>query len=121
MKDTDQNQKSAFLKLATESWRFVRVFEKALHDIDEKKRHRYASRLDWYEKQIGVSMEAFGCQFVDLSGKPYDAGVAATPLNLNDFDAEESLVIDYMMEPTILDADGRVIQTGTVMLRRAEK
>jgi len=25
------------------------------------------------------------------------------------------------MEPTILDADGHVIQTGTAMLRRAEK
>ena len=121
MQDENQNRQDAFRKLATESWRFVRVFEKALQDIDEKKRKRYASRLDWYEKQIDAAMETFGCQFVDLAGKPYDAGVAATPLNLNDFDAEESLVVDYMMEPTILDADGHVIQTGTAMLRRAEK
>ena len=111
MQDEGQKRQDAFRKLATESWRFVRV----------KKRKRYASRLDWYEKQIDAAMETFGFQFVDLAGKPYDAGVAATPLNLNDFDAEESLVVDYMMEPTILDANGRIIQTGTAMLRRAEK
>lgn len=121
MEKAKQEQREAFLHLATESWRFVRVFKKALRDIDEKKQKRYAGRLDWYEKQLGEAMEKFGCQFVDLTGKPYDTGVAATPLNLNDFKAEESLVIDYMMEPTILDGDGRIVQIGTVMLRRAEK
>ena len=121
MQDVGQSHQDAFLKFATESWRFIHVFEKALQDIDEKKRNRYESRLNWYRKQMDVAMEVFGCQFIDFAGKPYDTGMAVTPLNLNDVAEDVPLVVDYMIEPTILDTDGHVMQMGTAMLRRAEQ
>jgi len=44
--------------------------------------------------------------------------MAATALNIADFGADDHLLVDQMLEPIIMGADG-LVRAGTVMLRKA--
>ena len=46
-------------------------------------------------------------------------GMAATPLNIEDFGPEDQLVVDKMLEPIIMEGT-TLAKTGTVTLRRIE-
>ena len=45
--------------------------------------------------------------------------MAATPLNIEEFEPEDALIVDQMLEPIIMGPNG-VIRTGTVTLRKGE-
>lgn len=110
-------ERSALVDLATESWRFTKVFCRMLARLDAGEKARYESQLRWYSKRLTESLEAAGLRLVNLEEQPFDPGIAATPLNVADFAPEDRLVVDQMLEPTILGPDG-VLRTGTVLLRK---
>ena len=58
-------------------------------------------------------------KIVNVEGQIYDPGMAATPLNLDEFATAENLVVEQMVEPIIMGAEG-IVRTGTVILRRVE-
>ena len=58
-------------------------------------------------------------QIVDVQGQPFDPGMAATPLNIEDFDEEDSLIVDQMLEPIIM-GKAQLVKTGTVVLKKEE-
>ena len=45
--------------------------------------------------------------------------MAVTTVNMDEFAPEEALVIEQMLEPIIMNREGQILQTGTVLLRRA--
>jgi hypothetical protein len=45
--------------------------------------------------------------------------MAATALNAEDFDPDDNLVVDQMLEPIIMGEEG-LARTGTVILRKVE-
>jgi len=45
--------------------------------------------------------------------------MAVTPINLNEFATDDTLVIELMIEPIIMDT-GSVVKTGTVLLNKWE-
>ena len=53
------------------------------------------------------------------AGEPFDTGMAVTTVNMDEFAPEEALVIEQMLEPIIMNREGQILQTGTVLLRRA--
>ena len=107
-------------EVAIESWRFSRLFSKVLQKLDAGESGRYASRLRYYLKSVESSLETVGLKLVNLEGQMYDPGMAATALNLEDFNPDDQLVVDQMLEPIIMGSDG-LLKTGTVMLRRVEQ
>lgn len=44
--------------------------------------------------------------------------MAATPVNIEEFEANDTLVVDQMLEPILMGADG-LVRSGTVTLRKA--
>ena len=50
----------------------------------------------------------------------YDVGIAATPLNLSDFDKDEELLIDQVIEPIVM-FQGKVVKSGVVLLKSAKE
>ena len=83
---------------------------------DEQKRHK--AQLTWFFKKADEFITNSGYSFVECAG-PYDVGLPYVPLNLSDFDKDTELVIDQIVEPTIM-YDGKVVKTGTVLLKKAE-
>ena len=109
----------AIVSMAIESWRFRRVFNRLLIKLDAGEQKRYKSQLLWFIKKMEESLEEVNLRIVNVEGHPFDPGMAATPLNIEDFDSEDSLIVDQMLEPIIMGKDS-LVKMGTVILRRIE-
>ena len=121
---TDKNQlgdPKALIKpiinMAVEAWRFGRVFERVMIKLDIGEQTRYQGQLRWFIKKTEESLTEAGLRIVNVEGHPFDPGVAATPLNIEDFETDDTLVVDQMLEPIIMGNEG-VIRSGTVILRK---
>ena len=126
MLDSGQSSESfnimrdALVNMALDSWRFARVFKRAVSKLDAGERNRYAGQLLWFTKKIEESLAQVELEIVDIEGSSFDPGIAATPLNIGDFEISDSLVVDSMLEPIIMGKDG-LVKPGTVILRKDER
>lgn len=112
----------AIIKMAVESWRFSRAVERMLLKLDAGEQQRHASALRWFVKRIEDSLGECGYFVVNVEGHPFEPGLAATPLNIDDFDVEESLVVEHMIEPIIMSKQEEcLVRSGTVTLRRISR
>jgi len=105
------------INMAIESWRFGRVFERVLTKLDVGEQSRYMGQLLWFKKKIEDSIAQFELSIVNVEGQPFDPGMAATPLNIEEFEAQDVLVVDQMLEPIIMSKEG-LVKTGAVTLRK---
>ena len=80
---------------------------------------RYTNQLRWFVEKQKNPLSDVGFRIVNVEGNPYEPGMAATPVNIEDFEADDSLVVNFMLEPIIME--GTVLKrTGKVTLRRVE-
>lgn len=112
--------RKSLLDIVIESWRFGRLFDRLLTKLDAGEQGRYRSQFRWYQKKLEESLDAAGMRIVNVEGQPFDPGMAATPLNIDEFNAEDTLVVEQMLEPIIMGPEG-LVRTGTVTLRKMEK
>lgn len=116
MKDGD-HIKERLIDLAIEGWRLSRLFEKSISAADLRVAQRQSNQIRHFNRKLEASLSELGLNLVSLEGQPYDGGMAATPLNVNDFEGEDELIVDVMIEPIVMGPDG-VRRTGTMMLRK---
>lgn len=107
----------SLLDIATEAWRVGRLFERLLVEQDANKQDKYRAQFRWFQKKVESSLASLGMRIENIEGHPFDTGVAATPLNIEEFDRDDKLVIDQMLEPIIMSSTG-VVRTGTVILKK---
>ena len=113
--------KEEFLNFTMESWRFCKLFDQLVSKLPVDEQKRYLGRGEWYRKQLSRVIDIIGYKFVDLSGEKYNQGMAVTPLNITEFPTEVILIVDYMIEPIIVDKEGNLVKTGTAMLRSEDE
>lgn len=109
----------SLIEVAVESWRFSRLFGKVVNKLDAGEASRYLSQLRYFQKKVEDNLASSGLRLVNVEGHPYDAGMAASALNLGDFGPDDVLLVDQMLEPIIMGADG-LRKQGTVMLKKAK-
>lgn len=114
-----ENVAKSLLDIAVESWRFGRLFERMLGKLDAGEQSRYRGQFRWFQRRLEDSLTEAGLRIVNVEGHVFDPGIAATPLNIEEFEPNDVLVVDQMLEPIIMGDDG-VIRTGTVTLRKGE-
>ena len=107
----------SLISIASELFRFQRVFEKAVGKLDADEQGKYLSQYSWFSKKVHKALADANLKILNLEGQIYDPGMAVTPLNLDDFHADDQLFIAQMIEPTIIQED-KVFRTGTVLLGR---
>lgn len=110
---------ASLINIAVESWRFSRLFGKVASKLDAGESGRYINQLRYFQKRVEESLESSGLKLVNVEGQTYDAGMAASALNLGDFGPDEMLLVDQMIEPIIMGSSG-LRKEGTVMLRKVE-
>lgn len=120
---TDQpssgNEKKALIELAVDSWRFSRLFLRVLGKLDAGEASRYASQFKYYLEKLEQNLSIAGLRLVNLEGQTYDTGMAISALNMEDFNSQDSLFIEQMLEPIIMGPDG-IIRSGTAMLGKVQ-
>lgn len=114
-----EEYKDTVISLVTESWRFTTVYQRMLTNLDVSEHKKYTSQLRWHVKKLEESLEEGGLRIVNVEGHPYDPGMAATPVNIEDFDTDEPLVVNRMLEPIIMEGTV-LVKTGKVTVRRIE-
>ena len=108
------------INMAVESWRFAKVFNRLLMKLDAGEQNRYKNQFRWFLKKVDEALEQADMQIVNVEGHVFDPGMAATPLNMEEFDANDSLIVDQMLEPIIMSKEG-LVKTGTVTLMKVER
>jgi hypothetical protein len=114
-----ETMRDAVISMAVESWRFGRVFDRLLLKLDAGEQKRYANQFRWFIKKVEDALEQADMRIVNVEGHPFDPGMAATPLNIAEFDAKDVLMVDLMLEPIIMGKAG-LVKTGTVTLKKVE-
>ena len=110
----------ALLTLAVESWRYGRAGKRLLTKLDESEQRRHQRQLRWFQKKVEDSLSEVRMRIVNIEGQAFDPGMAATPLNIEDFGSDDTLVVEQMLEPIVMGPGG-VIRTGTVTLKKVEQ
>jgi hypothetical protein len=112
--------KNVLLKIVVEGWKFSRVYQRLISKLDAGEQSRFTSQVRYFLKQMEENLSEVGITLVNLEGHPFDPGMAATAINLNDFSPNDMLVVDQMLEPVITGKMG-LVRMGTVLLRKAGK
>lgn len=115
MSEPSNSYLKSLVELASESWRFAKANERVLAKLSMKDQTRFQSQLKWFVKKISGELESSGLKIIDLEGQDYDAGMAVSALNIDDFDESEELYIDQVLSPLIMSEKG-IEQMGTVIL-----
>jgi hypothetical protein len=120
--NTEQSERSeqlerSLIDMAVESWRFARLFSRLVSKLDAGEGSRYVNQLRYFQKRLEDSLEASGLKIVNVEGQPFDPGMAASAINIGDFEPDDVLLVDQMVEPIIMGAEG-LRKQGTVMLRK---
>ena len=116
---TNEALTQSLLDISIESWRFGKLFDRLLSKLDAGEQGRYRNQFRWFQKKIDESLGAAQIRVVNVEGHPFDPGMAATPLNIDEFEPQDVLVVDQMLEPILMGPDG-VVKTGTVTLRKVQ-
>lgn len=116
---TDHLQKN-LAELAVEAWRFGRAMGRSIPKLGPDEQRRAESQQKWFFKRTEEILAEAGLKLVNLEGQPFEVGLAATPLNIDDFAPEDPLIIDLMLEPVIMGPAG-LLKAGSVLLKKAEK
>jgi hypothetical protein len=103
--------------MAVDSWRFALACEKAASKLCGRDRARFEGQLAVFGKKMEEALGAIGMRIVNIEGTPFDPGIAATPLNIEDFESGDELAVDRMTEPIIMGKDG-LVRMGSVSLRK---
>lgn len=117
MNEEYEKLKNNLVSIASEFFRFQRVFVKAIGKLDVDDQTKYSSQYAWFSKKVLKALDDSGLRVISVDGQLYDPGMAVTPLNLEDFEAHDVLYVEQTMEPIIMEGDA-VIKTGTVILGR---
>ena len=112
--------KKSLVEIAIESWRFSRLFARVLNKLDAGEAPRYANQLRYYVKGLEEHLALNGLSIVNIEGQIYDPGMPVSALNISDFDVNDLLGIEQMIEPIIMQGDA-LMRTGTVMLGKVRQ
>ena len=105
------------LDIVVESWRFTKLFSRLLVKLDAGEQGRYEGQLRWFQKKLEDSLNDAGMRLVNVEGLAFDPGLAARPVNIEEFDPIDNLAVDQMLEPIIMGPNG-IMRTGTIKLKK---
>ena len=117
--NNNEQTEQSLIDIAVESWRFSRLFEKVISKLDAGESGRYLNQARYFQKKVEESLDTSGLKLVNVEDQPYDTGMAASALNLEDFSPNDVLLVDQMVEPIIMGPNG-LRKQGTVMLRKVQ-
>ena len=109
----------SLIELAVDSWRLSRLLSRVVGKLDAGEGTRYLNQLRYFQKKLEESLEVGGLKLVNVEGHPFEPGMAVSAVNLGDFGPDDVLIVEQMIEPIIMSADG-LRKQGTVTLRKVQ-
>ena len=109
------------LEFILELYSFRKSIDRIAATLPMDERSKFSGKVSYFMKKATKFIEDNNVSFIEQNpGDPYDVGLPVTPVNSADFDKDAELVIDQVIEPTVMQ-NGKVVKMGTVLLKKAEK
>ena len=118
----DEKKFSAVVDLLTESWRLNQFAKKLEPLAGAKLQRKISNQVARFDKHFLAATEILGVEVLDFTGEEFETGLPITPINLADFAADEVLIVETMLEPTIKVAGAaEIVKCGAAVLGRKIK
>lgn len=108
----------ALALVASEWFKAARRLLRLAHEAVPARVERERAQLAYAQSRIEGVLAKNGLRMVTHDGAEYSPQIPAEPVNPEDFETEEGLMVQETLEPTVL-FDGRVIARGRIVLARA--
>jgi hypothetical protein len=109
----------ALALLATEWFKAARRAMRIAQEAAPARLERERAQLAYAARSIGDALAGLDIRLYEFVGQPYSPSLPVEPVNPEDFDTEEGLVVRETIEPTILH-DDRVLMRGKVVLAKGQ-
>lgn len=116
LQSKDKIDQLIFAELLVENYRFSKYYLAMINKADLSEKKKYESAYSFHENKILDLAKNANLNIVTFNNADYDEGLPVTPLNADEFNPTDNLIIQQTIEPTILDVDGNIIKQGTVIL-----
>ena len=117
----DEKIRDSILDLLCETYRYSSLMFKMTKfavEIQPSNGKRVNGAFNRINKKILEIQDTLGVEIITLSGL-YQPELPVTPLNIDDFEVDDKLVIDEMIEPVIKEqGSSKVLRMGKVMLKK---
>ena len=112
---------SVVAEFLIEDFRFTRSYLSIMDKLFLEERKRYESAYNFHANKVEELANKYNLKMaVYKKGDLYDDGYPIVPLNADEFEKDDVLYIEQMIEPIILTVDGKIIRQGTAILGRKE-
>lgn len=105
--------------IASEWFKASRRLERLAMEAAPARLERERAQLLFSRRQVEAALAGVGIRLVTHEGSGFGPELPAEPVNPEDFDTEEGLVVSETLEPTVVH-DGRIVVRGRVVLARGE-
>ena len=121
--DLRDEEVQGLISMITESYRMREFTGDLVSRISDPKINRKGiNQVSRFDKFFFNGLDKLGMQILNFTGSKYDTGLPITPINLEDFNDGDDLIIEVMLEPTIKFKDtADIIKKGVVVLGRINK
>ena len=110
---SEQQLTKAIINMAVEAWHFKEAFEQMIAKAKPEDQVRYRNQLKWSLQRTKEALATAGLHVADIpEGMP-------TAVNMDEFEPGDDIVIEQVLEPTILTADNRIAHIGSATLATA--
>lgn len=103
--------------LASEWFRTARRLARLTQDAAPARLERERAQLLYSQGKVEMALAELGVRLVTHDGAQFSPELPAEPVNPEDFDTEEGLLVTETLEPTVIH-NGRVVARGRVVLAR---
>lgn len=103
--------------LATEWFKATRRALKITAEKDPTRLAREKALLAYSHRRVGDALEQLGLRLCVFDSHEYSPAVPAEPVNPEDFESEEGLIVAETIEPTVL-YQGRILLRGKILLAK---
>lgn len=117
---TVESLSKTVVAISVEAWRFRIVYERLVMHLSPSERPRYAGKYAWFNRKIKEALHESGIKIIDIKGQEFSASTPAVPVNIDEFDDDDVLVVDQMLEPIIMSGE-RILKTGMVRLKKSKQ
>ena len=108
---------NSFATLAGDYWRLLRSYERLIAESSPENHNRLKSNYRNAERRLSSAINDHDIKIISYEGKDYTPNLAVTVVNGDEFDDNEELIINQMIEPIIMLGD-RVLSMGKVILSK---
>lgn len=119
-KQTDERPRDEIIiaEFIVEEYRFMKFYVSAVNKLFPEEQKKYISAYRFHVDKISEIAQRAKLRIQSFEGTDYDEGLPVVPLNADEFEKSDILMIQQTIEPAIIGANGNAIKQGSVILTK---